>query len=101
MDIRKLHNGRTVWLETGSDAAGLQHIYKRHEVDFMNKGISREDVPSVIMNALEEGRIVGTNGSANVYRTTYQGIEQHIAIGVSSNGFVVRANPVTSWKSLP
>lgn len=101
VDIRKLPDGRTVWLETGSDAAGLQHIYKRHEVDFVNKGILRDEIPTVVMSALERGKIVGTNGSANVYRITHNGVEQNIAIGVGSNGFVVRANPVSTWKSLP
>lgn len=101
VDIRKLPDGRTVWLETGSDAAGLQHIYKRHEIDFANKGISRDEIPAVVMSALEGGKIVGTNGSASVYRITYIGIEKNIAIGVGSNGFVVRANPVSSWKPLP
>ncbi|WP_313055874.1 hypothetical protein [Pseudomonas lopnurensis] len=101
IDIRKLPDGRTVWLETGSDAAGLQHIYKRHEVDFANKGILRDDVPTIVMNALEHGKVVGTNGSANVYRITHNGVEKNIAIGVGSNGFVVRANPVSSWESLP
>lgn len=100
-DIRKLPNGLTVWLETGSDVAGLQHIYKRHEVDFATKGILRDDIPSVVMNALERGNIVGTNGSANVNRITHNGVEQNIAIGVGSNGFVVRANSVSSWKQLP
>ncbi|EJL02578.1 adhesin/hemagglutinin, HecA family [Pseudomonas fluorescens Q2-87] len=101
VDIRRLPDGRTVWLENGTDAAGLQHIYKRHEVDFINKGISRDDIPNVVMNALERGKVVGTNGSANVYRITYNGVEQNIAVGVGSNGFVVRANPVSSWKPLP
>ena len=101
VDIRKLSDGRTVWLETGSDAAGLQHIYKRHEVDFATKGILRDEIPAVVMNALERGNIVGTNGSANVYRITHNGVEQNIAIGVGSNGFVVRANPVSTWKQLP
>ncbi|MEE9453303.1 MAG: hypothetical protein V3V13_02825, partial [Paracoccaceae bacterium] len=100
VDIRQI-DGKTVWLETGSDSAGLQHIYKRHEVDFANKGIPRGEVPNVIMNALERGNVVGTNGSANVYRVTHNGIEHNIAIGVGSNGFVVRANPVSSWKPLP
>ncbi|MEJ6816491.1 hypothetical protein [Pseudomonas sp. LF-5] len=63
----------------------------------VNKGISRD----VVMNALERGQVVGTNGSANVYRITYNGVEQNIAVGVGSNGFVVRANPVSSWKPLP
>ncbi|MCQ9424344.1 hypothetical protein NRB16_12550 [Pseudomonas sp. LJDD11] len=101
VDIRRLPDGRTVWLEKGTDAAGLQHIYKRHEVDFVNKGISRNDIPTIVMNALERGDIIGTNGSANVYRVTYNGVEQNIAVGVGSNGFVVRANPVSFWKPLP
>ena len=67
----------------------------------MSKGISRDDISSVVMNALERGQVVGTNGSANVYRITHKGVEQNIAVGVSSNGFVVRANPVSSWKPLP
>ena len=79
----------------------MQHIYKRHEVDFINKGISRDDIPNIVMNALERGEVVGTNGSANVYRITYNDVEQNIAVGVDSNGFVVRANPVSSWKPLP
>ncbi|GLH50875.1 hypothetical protein E1K68_14335 [Pseudomonas sp. B2021] len=101
VDIRRLPDGRTVWLEKGTDAAGLQHIYKRHEADFVNKGISRDDIPNVVMSALERGKVVGTNGSANVYRITHNGVEQNTAVGVSSNGFVVRANPVSSWKPLP
>lgn len=79
---------------------GLQHIYKRHEVDFINKGISRDNIPSVVMSALERGEVVGADGSVNVYRITYNGVERNIAVGVGSNGFVVRANPVSSWKPL-
>lgn len=52
------------------------------------------------MNALERGGVVGTHGSANVYRITYNGVEKNISVGVSSNGFAVRANPVSSWKPL-
>lgn len=52
------------------------------------------------MNALERGDIIGTNGSANVYRVTHNGVEQNIAVGVGSNGFVVRANPISFWKPL-
>lgn len=54
-------------LKTGSDAAGLRHIYERHEVDFVNKGISRDEVTKFVMNVLERGNIVDTIGSANVY----------------------------------
>lgn len=57
VDIRRLPDGRTVWLEKGTDAAGLQHIYKRHEADFVNKGISRDDIPNVVMSVLERGKL--------------------------------------------
>ena len=70
-------------------------------MDFSNKGISREQIPAVVMDALQQGHVVGTNGSADVYRIVYNGAEQHIAIGVGSNGFVVSANPVSQWKPLP
>ena len=100
VDIRLLPDGRTVWLETGSTSAGLRHILERHETDFLNKGVSRKDIPNVVMNALEVDNVVGTNGSANVYRVIHNGVEQNIAIGVGSNGFIIRANPVSSWRSL-
>jgi len=70
VDIRKLPDGRTVWLEEGSNAAGLEHIYVRHEVDFATKGISRAEIPTVVMNALERVEIIGTSGSANVSHNT-------------------------------
>ena len=53
------------------------------------------------MSALESRQVVGTIGLANVYRIKYNGVEQNIAVGVGSNGFVVRANPVSPWKPLP
>jgi len=96
----KMPDGKIVWLEKGNNSAGLMHIYDSHEIDFINKGISHNDVPTIVMNALEKGNVVGTNGTANVYRITYNGVEQNIAIGVGSNGYVVRANPVSSWKPL-
>lgn len=99
--IRKLPDGRTVWLETGNDAAGLQHIYRRHGTDLANKEIPREQVPAVVMDELKQGNVVGTNGSASVCRIVHNGTEQHIAMGVGSNELVVRANPVSQWRPLP
>lgn len=29
------------------------------------------------------------------------GVEQNIAIGIGSNGFIVRANPVSKWDPVP
>jgi filamentous hemagglutinin len=96
----KLPDGKIVFLESGNSTAGLQHILDRHAVDFTNKGISTAEIPSVVMRAVTEGKMVGTNGSAPVYEIVHNGVTQHISVGVASNGFIVRANPVSTWKPL-
>ncbi|PTR34270.1 hypothetical protein C8J98_102458 [Luteibacter sp. OK325] len=92
--------GAVVFLETGSQTAGLQHIIERHGDDFVSKGIAQSDIPAVVMEAVTRGTIVGTNGSAPVYQITYGGVSKYISVGVGSNGFIVRANPVSTWKPL-
>lgn len=48
-----------MWLENGTDTAGLNHIITEHADDFLNKGITQEQIPDYVMNALENGKIVG------------------------------------------
>lgn len=97
VDIRRLPDGRTVWLETGNSSAGLQHIADGHAVDFAARGISRDQIPNLIFDALENGKIVGSTGTGrnarSVYETTFNGVTQRVAVGVSENGFVVTAHP--------
>ncbi|KJV26506.1 hypothetical protein VI06_16765 [Aquitalea magnusonii] len=92
--------GKIVFLEVGSSSAGLQHIIERHAIDFINKGISQIDIPSVVMEAVTKGKVVGMNGSAPVYQVMYNGSAKYVSVGVGSNGFIVRANPVSEWKPL-
>jgi filamentous hemagglutinin len=92
--------GQVIFLETGTPRSGLQHIIERHGVDFANKGISQADIPSVVMRAVTQGKVVGTNATAPVYEIIHNGVKQHIAVGVGSNGYIVRANPVNTWKSI-
>ncbi|QRX81611.1 hypothetical protein [Glaciimonas sp. PAMC28666] len=96
--IKKLTDGRIVFLEKGDSARGLQHIIERHATDFANKGISQADLPTVIMQAISQGKFVGKMGTASVYEITYNGLSKHIAVGVGNNGFIVTAFPVSSWK---
>ena len=49
-------------LENGTDTAGLNHIITEHADDFLNKGITQEQIPDYVMNALENGKIVGYQG---------------------------------------
>lgn len=45
-----------MWLENGTDTAGLNHIITEHADDFLNKGITQEQIPDYVMNALENGK---------------------------------------------
>ena len=94
--ITKTADGKLTWLENGSDTAGLKHIIKEHGKDFANKGISKEQIPSYITQALSEGKVVGYQGRGTgrpIYEFSYNGATQRVAVTVGSNGFIVGANP--------
>lgn len=96
IDVRKLPNGRTVFLETGNSKAGLEHITSRHSTDFANKGILENQIPNAVFTALEKGKIVGYQGKGNgrpIYEYNFNGTTQRMAITVGDNGFIVGANP--------
>ena len=89
-------NGRIVWLEEGNNSSGLQHIINEHGHEFNGKGISNDDIPDYVLEAVYQGNIVRTQGKRNprtVYEFVYNGITQRIAIQVGSNGYIVGANP--------
>ena len=94
--ITKTADGKLVWLENGTDTVGLNHIITEHADDFLNKGITQEQIPDYIMNALENGKIVGYQGRGTgrpIYEFTYNGEIHKVAITVGNNGFIVGANP--------
>lgn len=96
VDIQRLPDGRIVWLESGNQNAGLQHIVEGHGQDFVNKGIPEDEIPGTVMDALRQDDVVGYQGKGTgrpIYRVTVNGQTQYIAITVGSNGFVVGANP--------
>ena len=94
--ITKTADGKLVWLENGTDTAGLNHIITEHADDFLNKGIMQEQIPDYVMNALENGKIVGYQGRGTgrpIYEFTYNGEIHKVAITVGNNEFIVGANP--------
>lgn len=94
--ITKDSSGRIVWLETGNDRAGLNHIINEHGSQFHGKGISNEEIPNYVMEAIHQGNIVGYQGKKNprtIYEFVYEGKKQRIAISIGPNGFIVGANP--------
>ena len=99
MWLFKNKDGKIIFLEKGKNSGGFQHILK-HKEEFLDKGIFEEDLAEFIMKSLKNGKIVGKEGSRFVYEYIYKGIKQTTAITVSSNGFVVGANPVSKFKKL-
>ncbi len=99
VDIQKLPDGRTVWLEIGNKSAGLKHILDGKSEYFARKGVSEDEIPSLIFDALQNGRVVDTIGSGrnvrSVYEVEFNSSTQTIAIGISNNGFIVTAHPYT------
>ena len=95
--ITKTADGKLVWLENGTDTAGLNHIITEHADDFLNKGITQEQIPDYVMNALENGKIVGYQGRGTgrpIYEFTYNGEIHKVAITVGNNGKTLYANKV-------
>lgn len=89
-------SGKIVWLETGNSSSGLQHIVDRHGHEFNGKGISNQDIPDYVLEAVYQGHAVGTQGKRKprtVYEFIYNGKKQRIAIQVGNNGYIVGANP--------
>lgn len=94
--ITKDPTGKIVWLETGNDLSGLKHIINEHGHEFNGKGISNDDIPDYVLEAVYQGHVVGTQGKCNprtIYEFTYNGKRQRIAVQVGSNGYIVGANP--------
>ena len=88
--------GRIIWLETGNSASGFQHIIEKHEHEFNGAGISNDDIPGYILVAVCQGNIVGTQGKRDlrtIYEFVYNGETRRVAVQVSSNGYIVSANP--------
>ena len=96
MRIEQLPSGKIVWLETGNERAGFEHILK-HLKEFEKQGLPEHELADYIMDALKNGELVGKQGTREIYEVTYNGITQRVAITVSDNGFIIGANP----KSIP
>ncbi len=94
VDIRRLPNGKIVFLEHGNQAAGLQHILK-HSENFRQRGLSPSEIAEAILTALTQGQVVGYQRQRPIYAVNYRGTVQYLAITVSENGFIVGANPAT------
>lgn len=75
--------------------AGLAHIIEAHGTDFTSAGVSINEIPQTLMQALKTNKIVGYQGSdlgRPIYQTIINGNKVNIAITVGNNGYIVGAN---------
>lgn len=94
-------DGKVVFLEKGTEKAGLLHVLKEHQKDFENIGVKVDEIPKVLMNAIKNGKIVGYQGKGAgrpIYETVINGERKGIAITIGNNGFIVGANPTRLMK---
>lgn len=96
--IEQVSDGRIVFLETGDNRRGFQHILNEHKQDFLNKGITATQIPSVLMAAITQGKIIGIQRDREIYEYQFNGATQHVAISIGSNGYIVGANPAPTPK---
>ena len=90
-------SGKIVFLETGKGGergSGLLHILENHREDFLNRGITEEQIPDLIIRAISEGTIIGIQGKSRlIYQVEINEIIQYVSLEISYNGYIVSANP--------
>ena len=93
--ITKDKSGQTVWLETGTSAAGLKHIIEHHADDYKNAfGISVNDIPPYINKVIKNGEIVKSIDNKKGYTKVYKyDSKYYLVTGIGYNGFIVSAFP--------
>ena len=98
-DIIRIARGsdhKIIFLEKGNSRAGLQHIIEAHADDFARRGAPQDQIPDLVMTAVTEGKIVGSQGKGRaIYEVTYGGNKHYVAVSVGNNGFIVGANPAS------
>ena len=89
-----MSDGKIVFLEIGDDRSGWVHIRETHARDFINRGISENQIIEAVMAAVTRGRFLGTQGTTRtIYEVEFNGDTQYISVDIASNGYIVGANP--------
>ena len=82
------------FLEEGNSRAGYEHILNRHANDFLNRGISENQIKDFIFRTLIHENPIGTKVDEFGRLTAIYEIDgKQYLIGVSDNGFIVTSLP--------
>ncbi|CAA6806123.1 MAG: Putative large exoprotein involved in heme utilization or adhesion of ShlA/HecA/FhaA family [uncultured Campylobacterales bacterium] len=88
-------DGKIIFLEKGNKASGFEHIWSEHGKEFLNKGFSKSEIPSLIMKTVSKGKIIGYQGRGTgrpIYEVLHNGNKYNVAITIGDNGYIVGAN---------
>lgn len=91
--VTKDEENEIIWLETGNERAGMEHITERHLKEFEARGIKANQIPRFIETAIKSGETIEIkqNAKGKTVLLKVDGKEYKIAIGL--NGYVVTAYP--------
>ena len=98
--ITRDKSGQIIFLETGSEAAGLEHIILRHELDFKKAfGVEKDDIPKFLERVISDGTLLssqlksknGRMGCEKIYEFNGKLI---LLAGIGTNGYLVSAYPI-------
>ena len=104
--VTKDKSGQMIWLETGNDNAGLNHILKRHADDFSTKhNVSRENIASHINSIINKGnieysRITKRGNRVGIEKLYSHNDKYYMLTGIGTNGFIVSAYPINEKEAL-
>lgn len=102
--ITKDATGQTVWLETGSQSTGLQHIIARHADDFRRKhGVGETEIAGYLETVFRYGKVEYsriTPETGGYERLFSHNGNYYLLSGVGENGYIVSAYPIGEKEAL-
>lgn len=93
--IGKDNRGNIVWLEEGKGGvkgSGMKHIVERHLPEFLDAGITENQIPDFLMEAVINGRKIGKQNTRTIFEVNWNGKSQRVAVDIGTNGYIVGAN---------
>lgn len=88
--ITKTPDGKLMWLETGNQNSGLEHIISRHQTEFTKRGIN--DIQSHLEATLKTVP-VETGPQNGGYYSIYTIDGKNYTVAYGTNGYIVSFYP--------
>lgn len=91
--ISKNYSGKLMWMEEGNTSAGLEHIINGKAKNFLDRGISEENIANFLKETIETNPYkTGKNAAGPFAEYTMNGKNYRVAYG--TNGYIVSFYPI-------